>query len=299
MSESLEEAERLRAVLDRAGDEDGAQLAEGWAAFTLFAMGRAGEAARRAGALVDLGKGDEIWRRQARMSRGASLVCGPTPVEEAIPAIEAQVETRDPGAYRGMSRLRLIQGRLAEARELNAKARAGFEELGNRYQLIQLYQQEGEVEFYSGDPVEGARLLRESYEGLTAIGDKAFASTIAVGLGQVLLELNRDDEAWEFGRIARETSSSDDVMSQAGGRAVQARVLSRRGDHQGAEDLAHEAVAIIGRTDYLDQHASALVHLAHVLHEGARWRRRSSRRARQRRSMNGRERPSSWRGPSD
>ena len=44
-------------------------------------------------------------------------------------------------------------------------------------------------------------------------------------------------------------------MSQAGGRAVQARVLSRRGEHEAAEDLAREAVAIMAETDYLDQHA--------------------------------------------
>jgi hypothetical protein len=51
---------------------------------------------------------------------------------------------------------------------------------------------------------------------------------------------------------------------------VQARALSRRGDHAGAEELAREAVEIIGRTDYLDQHAGMLVHLAHVLHEAGK-----------------------------
>ena len=271
MSESFKEAERLGAVLERVGDEAGAHLAEGWAAFLLFGMGRAGEAARRAGALVDLeGPGDEIWRRQARQSLGASLVWGPVPVEEAIAAIEAQASGREPGAYRGISRQRLLQGRFGEARELNAKARAGFEDLGNRHQAISLLQEEGEVEFYSGNPAQAARLYRESYDGLTATGDRAYASTVAVGLGEVLLALKRDDEAWEFGKVARETSSSDDVISQAGGRAVQARVLARRGDKQGAEELAREAVAIISQTDYLDQHAGALVHLATVLQEAGK-----------------------------
>ena len=267
MSESLEEAERLGAILDRVGDEAGAHLAEGWAAFLLFAMGRAGEAARRAGALVDLGPGDEAWRRQARQSRGASLVWGPVPVEEAIAAIEEYAGPGDPGQFRGVSRLRVLQGRFAEARELNAKARARFEDLGNHHQLMSLRANEGEVEYHVGNPDEGARLIREAYDGLTATGDRAFASTIAVTLGEVLFDLKRDDEAWEFGRVGRETSSSDDVMSQAAGRAVQARVLSRRGDHQAAEQLAREAVAILGQTDYLDIHAQALVHLAHVLHE--------------------------------
>jgi tetratricopeptide (TPR) repeat protein len=271
MSESFEEAERLGAVLGRAGDEAGAHVAEAWAAFLLFSMGRAGEAARRAGAVVDLGPGDEIWRRQARQSRGSSLVWGPAPVEEAIAAIEAQAGPKwDPGAYRGMARLRVLQGRFAEARELNARARATYEDLGNRQQVMALLTTEGEVEYYAGNPAEGARLIRESYDGLTATGDRAFASTVAVNLGEVLLDLHRDDEAWEYGRVGRETSSTDDVMSQAGGRAVQARVLSRRGDHQGAEELAREAVAIISQTDYLDLHAGALVHLGHVLQEAGK-----------------------------
>jgi class 3 adenylate cyclase/tetratricopeptide (TPR) repeat protein len=270
MSETLEEAERLRAILERVGDEAGVHLAEGWAAFLLFAMGRAGEAARRAGALIDRGAGDEIWRRQARQSRGASLVWGPAPVEEAIASIEAQISSSDPGALRGMARLRVLQGRFNEARELNARARAGYEELGNRHQLVAMRQSEGEVEYYAGDPAEGARLIRESYDGLTATGDRSFASTVAVTLGDVLLSLDLDDEAGEYGRIARETSSTDDVLSQAGGRAVQARVLSRRGDRQGAEELAREAVAIMGQTDYLDQHAGTLVHLATVLREAGK-----------------------------
>ena len=90
---------------------------------------------------------------------------------------------------------------------------------------------------------------------------------MAVTLGEVLLDLQQNDEAGDFGRIALDTSSTDDVLSQAGGRAVQARVLSRRGDHAAAEGLAREAVELIGQTDYLEAHAGSLVHLANVLKE--------------------------------
>ena len=86
----------------------------------------------------------------------------------------------------------------------------------------------------------------------------------------MLVDLGEDDDAWRFGTIARDTSSSDDVSSQAGGRAVQARVLSRRGEHEGAEALAREAEAIMARTDYLSQHGNVLVHLARVLHEAGK-----------------------------
>jgi tetratricopeptide (TPR) repeat protein len=60
------------------------------------------------------------------------------------------------------------------------------------------------------------------------------------------------------------------VISQAGGRVVQARVMSRRGDHEQAEVLAREAVEIMARTDYLDQHAEMVVHLAQVLRDAGR-----------------------------
>jgi class 3 adenylate cyclase/tetratricopeptide (TPR) repeat protein len=275
LSESLRELERLGAIMARVGDEAGARLAKAWGAFVLFAMGRAGEAAQRARALVEMGEGNEWWRREAGKSLGTSLVWGPAPVEEAISAIQAQIDRGQGskwarGAYRGIARLLALQGRLAEARELNARARAALEDLGDRNEVVSFGTAEGVIEHQAGNSAEAARLIRESYDAMTATGDRSFASTVAVALGLVLLDLHDDDEAWRFGAVARETSSSDDVMSQAGGRAVQARVLSRRGEHHAAEGLAREAVEIMGRTDYLDQHAEMLVHLAHVLHEAGK-----------------------------
>jgi ATP/maltotriose-dependent transcriptional regulator MalT len=170
------------------------------------------------------------------------------------------------GAKRGIGRMRLLQGRFEEARELNARVLSTFEELGNRQQVASCLDVQGQVENLTGNQAEGARLIREGYDAMTAIGDQSFASTVAVGLGDAYLDLHEDDEAWRFGTIARETSSSDDVSSQAGGRAIQARVLSRRGDHGAAEALAREGAEIMARTDYLDQHGNSLVHLAHVLH---------------------------------
>jgi class 3 adenylate cyclase/tetratricopeptide (TPR) repeat protein len=274
-AESLREAEQLAATLARVGDEDGARLAQAWAAFLLFTMGRAGEAMRRTQALLELAGGDEPWRREARMARGASLVWGPTPVEEAVSEIQTQIDRSDGavwvlGANRAIGRLRSLQGRFAEARELLGRARASFEELGNRHQLVSILGAEGEIEYYAGNIAEAARLIRESYEGMIATGDRSFASTIAAELGEVLLDLGDDDEANRFGTIARDTSSADDAVSQANGRAVLARVLSRRGDHDAAEGLAQEAAAIVAATDYLAQHGDVLVHLAHVLREAGK-----------------------------
>jgi predicted ATPase/class 3 adenylate cyclase len=271
LSEAFQETERLAAVLVRVGDEAGAHLAQASGAFVLFALGRADEAARRARALVALDDGDELALRQARVSLGASLVWGPTPVEEAISTIQS-VQRNQPDMRRniGIARLRALQGRFPEALELIAQARAVFEDLGNRQQVVSSRSAEGDIQHKAGNLAEAARLLTETYDAMTASGDQSFASTVAVSLGSVLLDLQRDDDAWQFGTIARDTSSSDDVISQAGGRAVQARVLSRRGEHVAAEALAREAVEIMGQTDYLDQHAEILVDLALVFRESGK-----------------------------
>ena len=275
LTEALRETEGLALTLARAGDEAGARLAQAWAAFMLFSIGRAGEATERARSLLESGEGDEMWQREAAMARGVSLVHGPTPVEEAIRDIQARIDQADgarwrQGGYRGISRLRILQGRFAEARELSARGRAVFEELGNREQMASSLEEQGEMEHRAGNPAEGARLIREGYDAMTAIGDQSFASTIAASLGEALVDLGDDGEAWRFGTIARDTSATDDVISQATGRAVQARVLSRRGDHDAAEALANEAAAIMARTDYLAQHGHVLLHQAHVLHEGGK-----------------------------
>jgi tetratricopeptide (TPR) repeat protein len=271
LAEGLAEVERQGAIVARAGDEASARLAEAGGAFMLFAMGRAGEAARRAGALLDLGGGDEIWRQQARQSWGVSLVFGPTPAEEAIALIEARQRVYPfVGANYGLAHLHALQGRFSKALELLAIARAAHEDLGNRNLVIGSIASEGEIQHHAGNLDAAASLLRQAYDAWIAIGDRSFASTAAARLGSVLIDLQQEDEAWRFGTIARETSSSDDVMSQAPGRAVQARVLSRRGDHDAAETLAAEAVEIVGKTDYLQRHAEALVHQAHVLRESGK-----------------------------
>jgi tetratricopeptide (TPR) repeat protein len=163
--------------------------------------------------------------------------------------------------------MRALQGRLSEAQELAEASLSGFEELGIRHMVASAHAVLGEIAHLRGHPGEAAGLLREAYETLTAAGDRAYASTNAVELGRVLVDLGELDEAWRYGTIARDTSSTDDVVSQSGGRAVQARVLARRGQHEEAIALAREAVAIMAATDYLAEHGDVVMDLAHVLHE--------------------------------
>jgi ATP/maltotriose-dependent transcriptional regulator MalT len=124
----------------------------------------------------------------------------------------------------------------------------------------------GNVALLAGDLAEAVRSLQLAYDEKIAAGDRAGASTTETALAEAHLEAGDLDQAWKYATDARETASHDDIASQGRGREIQARVLSARGEDGGAEELARDAVAIMGRTDYLALHADALVHLAHVLH---------------------------------
>ncbi|HJT63488.1 MAG TPA: tetratricopeptide repeat protein, partial [Candidatus Limnocylindria bacterium] len=275
MSEAHRELERLAATLERVGDVAGARLALAFGAFLLFGTGHAAEAYERATALYNLSGGDsEIWWREAATTRGAAMVYGPMPAEQAIVEIQAQHvragEAHVEGPHLGLSKMHMIQGRFAEARALVQDAAAVYEELGNPHQLAGTRSVLADITYLSGDPAEGARLQRETFEMSVATGDRAFASTYAVELGRMLLDLDDLDEAWRFGTIARDTSSTDDVVSQAGGRAVQARVLARRGQADEAVALAREAAAIMAATDYLGERAHVVIDMAHALVDAGR-----------------------------
>jgi tetratricopeptide (TPR) repeat protein len=157
-------------------------------------------------------------------------------------------------------------GRFPEAVAAITRGRERISELGDRIMLANMDSAAGAVSLLSGDVAEAIRSLQRSYDGKVATGDRAFASTAAAELAEAYLEDSDLAHAWEYATIARETSAGDDIASQAGGRQIQARVLSARGQHAEAEALGREAVAIMERTDYLAFHGDALVHLARVLH---------------------------------
>jgi tetratricopeptide (TPR) repeat protein len=123
----------------------------------------------------------------------------------------------------------------------------------------------GSIALWSGDIGRATQMLQHNYDGLVALGDRGFASTAAAQAAEAYVEAGDLAQAWDYATIARETSASDDVASQSGGRWMQAEVLSARGRHDEAEALAREAVAIMETTDYLASRGNALVHLARIL----------------------------------
>ena len=269
-SEYTRSAERLRDRFAELGDTEGHYQAELLAALGLFVVGRAGEGGARAQAILDAAPSDTSGSlaNRARGVRVVAAMLGPMPADEALRLVETDVghTTQLPGGASGTTRMLCLQGRFAEARTALARATAQMAERGRPMLSSEAHEVAGNVSLLAGDFAEAVRSLQLAYDEKMAAGDHAGASTTETALAEAHLEADDLDRAWTHATNARETASKDDIASQGRGREIQARVLSARGEHSRAEELAREAVAIMAQTDYLALHADALVHLARVLH---------------------------------
>jgi tetratricopeptide (TPR) repeat protein len=122
----------------------------------------------------------------------------------------------------------------------------------------------------AGDPVGGETAAREGYEGLKRLGERGFRSTMACFLAEALYRQERFDEAEQFALDGAALASADDFVTQNRTRAVQAKVLARRGEAARAEELAREAVEIFARTDSFGENGEALLDQAEVLRLGGK-----------------------------
>ena len=276
VSADIPEAERLEAILLRLGDDVGALRAGATIAQHQFFAGRAGEAEARYRELIDRARRAAVpFGRVLRYMPG-TLFFGPRPVPEAIAGVEeiirlAPTPRQGALALRHLAGLRAMQGDFAEGRQLLVQGKRAAEDLGDRIAFaVTDGHFGGPLEMLAGDYETAATLMRAGYEQLTAAGDRGFASTVAAWLASALLELGDDAEAWRFATIARESTGSDDLASQVGGRRVQARLLARRGDLVAAEALAREAVSMASVSDYLELRGNALFDLGLILHQAGR-----------------------------
>jgi tetratricopeptide (TPR) repeat protein len=121
------------------------------------------------------------------------------------------------------------------------------------------------IELMAGDAAAGAAVAQEGYDRLAKMNEKGYRSTVACYLAEALYRQGQVDDAETLAREAAAMASSDDFVSQARAKSIEARVLAGRGDAGGAERLVREAVEITGRTDSFGEHALSLCALAEVL----------------------------------
>ncbi len=228
---------------------------------------RAAEHAERAG--------DERGWSEALSWLASSAYIGPAPVDEGIARCES-IHRQLRGHRRSqalvlhpLAGLRAMRGEFEAARGLLADSNAVLGELGTTMDTA-VSHHEAYVALVSGDAAGAEAMLRTGYERLGEMGEKALLATTAAMLAQVIYEQGRFDEAWPFTEAAEDAAAADDLSAQIIWRTVRARLLARLGEIADAEEMSAEAVSLAGRTDWLTDHADALVSQAQVLRMGGK-----------------------------
>jgi hypothetical protein len=142
--------------------------------------------------------------------------------------------------------------------------------LGSRFGTVASGEWGCVIELMADDPVRAEESMRPGYELLEQADEKAYLSTMACHMGEAAYRQGRSEEAARYAEIAESLGASDDAVTQMGWRQLRAKLLADRGDHDLAERLAREAVAVGAETDALTWHGDALVDLAYVLRTGGR-----------------------------
>jgi ATP/maltotriose-dependent transcriptional regulator MalT len=124
---------------------------------------------------------------------------------------------------------------------------------------------EARIALLADQPARAEAALRLGGERLEAMGERALLATTAAMLAHALVAQDRDDEAWALTGTAEAAAARDDLNAELLCRAVRARLLARRGAVVEAERLSADAVALAARTDWLVEHADALMARADVL----------------------------------
>ena len=221
-----------------------------------------------------------VHAEQAGYRRGRSLILnglaraahlGPMRVEDGLRRCAAiQAESRGDPALEAVTlamigALKAQVGSFDEARAGCARSRAIAEEFGLRAWLAALPLYSGPIELLAGDPAAAERDLRAGYDALIEMGDLGRLSTEAAFLAQALYLQGRHEEAEALTGVSEGAATPDDIFSQIAWRGVRSKALARRGEHEQADRLAREAVALGEGTDGLNLHGDALLDLAEVL----------------------------------
>lgn len=221
---------------------------------------------------------DEAWERatdhfrRAGDERGwsdvlswlaSSAYIGPMPAERAIARCEdirAQLDARSRAqalVAHPLAGLRAMRGEIDAARRLLAESNATMADLGVTMHSA-VSHHEAYVALVAGDAAGAERILRDGYERLADMGEKALLADTAAMLADVLCERGRAEEASALTVEAEEAAAADDVSAQILWRGVRARLLARRGETEEAKRISAQAVELAARTDWLSDHAQAL-----------------------------------------
>jgi hypothetical protein len=95
-------------------------------------------------------------------------------------------------------------------------------------------------------------VLRTAVAELQRLDDRAFLSTVALNLADLLERQGRGDEARELCVLARERTLAEDLSNFVMADAIEVRLAASSGELEQAETLARRAVELAGSTDFVD-----------------------------------------------
>ncbi|MEO7982344.1 MAG: hypothetical protein ABI807_15815, partial [Sporichthyaceae bacterium] len=212
---------------------------------------------------------DQIHRNELLQFKGMAMFYGPAPIDDLLAYL-----TADPpftsrksqlGSTYGHAAALAMAGRGGDARVVLGRADALLAETTNPVAHAMAAFGGSDTLIHLGDPEAAERMLRRGLEAMRAIGERTFQSSIAVVLGEVRLALGDPAEARRWVELARDLSSSKDVLGQAGWRALMARLEAADGRITDALVLADEAVRLLEHGDDLTARAKGHEHRAEVL----------------------------------
>jgi class 3 adenylate cyclase/tetratricopeptide (TPR) repeat protein len=255
-------ARRALPLLEQANDHAG--LSKVW-----FAL--ASGVANMRGQYEDMAQAAEQALRHARLAGQqprhlfdleVALYWGPRPADDALRTLDASLPANPPPRSALIRSLFLgMLGRFDEAWPAARDASARWREVSGvdgSHLLADLAR-------YEGDDEAAEAYLARFCDWAEAHGQRSYLSTYAPTRGRILWALGRYDEAEALAQLGREVGDEQDAATQGIWREAAALVRASRGEHEEAERLAREAVAISARTDAPLWHGDALYDLAEVL----------------------------------
>ena len=260
VEDELTQALQILASLE--GTDESAALATAYTEVGMckFMHGRAGEGEfdlERAAAIAAT-LGDTALQRATMGARLRPIGWGPTHAaegaalcEELLSADYANAALREQ-ALQILALLRAMLGDVEGSRRAAADAWALIEEFDLALARGIYAGDVGIGELLGGDLERAEHLLRRGHDALVQMGDVGVRSTVDAILSDALFLQGRHDEALELAEESRAIALIDDLDAQPRWRAVRARVLSSRREHDEALALVAEAVELVEPLDFLD-----------------------------------------------
>ena len=162
--------------------------------------------------------GDDVLAAWIRGQWGLALAFGPTPVGEALEAVQAMLDgatgiLERAEAQRLLGKLLAMRGEIEEAREHAHAGIQGIREAGQLVEAAGYAMLTAFVEMHAGDPAAAEDALRRGVAELDRLGNRSYRGTTALLLADALASRGEYEEAAQLvcgtyeSRSTRTTSS--------------------------------------------------------------------------------------------